>query len=175
VDLKADLQKLLHNKWALAGLGGAAALGLGVWYTKRGKGGSGSASGATDTSGTSGTTYTGTGTVDTSGSDIANWLGQQSGNFQTQFDAFSKQQTDFLTQLGTITGGSGSGTTGGTSGNGSKTKVYTISAADAKAGKDTFYTIAHRLGLSGDQLKAMQAPGYSWSTVKAGNHLNIPA
>lgn len=105
-----DLKALLNNKKVLAGgVGVAAAAGLGVWYYRKSHG---TASGS---SATSTTDATDAGAVpsgsaagqfpDTSGTDVANWLGSQEGAFQSEFSDFleqaQSQNEDFLAGLGT--------------------------------------------------------------------------
>lgn len=104
---------LLKNKWMLGGAAAAAAAGGFVLYKKRKSGGgSGSTTGTDQAAGASTVPY-GSGFMNTSGTDFANWVGQYSGSLQNQLDAFAKQQTDFLSKLpgtpASPTGGTGGG------------------------------------------------------------------
>lgn len=108
--MAADLKALLHNKKAMAGVGVAGAAGLGVWYYRKSHGGGGSST--TDTAATTdgGSTVPAGSAAgqfpDTSGTDVANWLGNQEGSFQDEFTQFltdsATQQQQFLSQFGTV-------------------------------------------------------------------------
>jgi len=84
-----DWQGLLHNKWALAGVGVAGAAGLFVFLRRRGAGGASStpATGAQASPGYSG----GVGQFDSTGTDVANWLGHYSESLDAQFKEFLAQ------------------------------------------------------------------------------------
>lgn len=88
-----DIKALLHNKPALIGIGVAGAAGLYVLARRKQTTGS-TASQPTGT-GAAGATV-GTGFPDTTGTDIASWLGNYSGNLQNQLDQFGKTLTDSL-------------------------------------------------------------------------------
>lgn len=113
-----DWQALLHNRWAVGGIVAAAGVGGYVLLTRKKGGSAGTSDTTTTTAGT-----TGTATLDTSGTDIANWLGQYSGSLQNQLDqglsAYQQGIQDIqttLTQLPTSTGStSTTSTTPGTS------------------------------------------------------------
>jgi hypothetical protein len=92
-----DIRELLHNKWALAGVGVAGAVGVFVWIRSR-KAGGGSTSGGVATA-SPGYTPGGVGSFDTTGTDVAGWLGDYSGNLQGQLDQYQQQLTDTLDQL----------------------------------------------------------------------------
>jgi hypothetical protein len=110
-----DWRQLLHNRWALAGLVGAAGVGGYVLWTRR-KSTAGTSDTTTTTAGASGTP-----TLDTSGTDIANWLGQYSGSLQNELDqglaAYQNSLSDIQTQLaGLPTAGGSTSTTSTTPG-----------------------------------------------------------
>lgn len=99
-----DLQGLLHNKPFLYGAAGVAAVGGYVLYQRSKTGATGSAGGSTAT-GVSGSVGSPAG-IDTTGTDVANWLGQYDQNVQQEF----QQLTDALTALQNApvdTGGTG--------------------------------------------------------------------
>jgi hypothetical protein len=108
-------QALLHNKWALAGLGVAGAAGVFVFLRRRAAGATSSApaTGAQTSPGYAG----GVGTFDSTGTDVANWLGHYSDNLDQQF-------RDFLAQAAR-SGGAASIPTG-TSGTGSPSPATTV-------------------------------------------------
>jgi len=95
-----DWRALLHNKWALGGLGAAAAVGGVVWWRRRSSGGGSSAGAGAQAS----PSYApgGVGVFDSTGTDVANWLGSQSGMLQTQLDQYHQQLTDALSGLSTV-------------------------------------------------------------------------
>lgn len=90
-----DLKALTKNKPAMIGLAGAAGLGLYVLYKRKQT--TGSTSSQPTTTATTGTGAVGT--FDSSGTDIATWLGNYSGNLQNQLDAYQQQLTDALSGL----------------------------------------------------------------------------
>lgn len=83
---------LLTNRWALAGVGVAAAAGLYVLYKRRGGGGSGGGM-AQEAPGYAGG---GVGSFDSTGTDVAAWLGQYSASLQAQLDEYKREVTDAL-------------------------------------------------------------------------------
>ena len=108
---KAALQKLLHNKLAVGGLVAAAAVGGFVLYKRKST--TGSSLSGSDTSGTSAGQVLGPGTVNTTGDDVAAWLGNYSGNLQNITSAWGAQLTDAISHLPTSNGGTGTGTAQG--------------------------------------------------------------
>lgn len=95
------LDQALRDKkfWVVGGLG--AALGLGVWYQRKKSGQS-----AQSTPNPSGTTPVGvgyTGGFDSTGTDVASWLGNFSGSLQNQLDQFNNQLTGALAGTAAIT------------------------------------------------------------------------
>lgn len=104
---------LFKNKWMLGGVAVAAGAGGFVLYKKKKAGNSSSSSTGTDQAAGATTVPYGSGFMNTSGTDFANWVGQYSGSLQNQLDAFAKQQTDFLSKLpgspASPTGGTASG------------------------------------------------------------------
>jgi LysM repeat protein len=89
-----DWQQLLHDKRFLYAGGVVAAVGAYALYQRKKTTGSSAAS----TPATTCTIYTGAG-LDTTGTDVASWLGSQSGQFQDILTQFQKQLTDTLTAL----------------------------------------------------------------------------
>jgi hypothetical protein len=94
-----DVKALLHNKPALIGVGVAGAAGLYVLLRRK----STTGTTASDASTTTGGATTGTGFPDTTGTDVAGWLGTQSGQL-------AAQQEQFLQQLQQLQQSSGGGT-----------------------------------------------------------------
>jgi LysM repeat protein len=90
-----DVKALLHDKRFLYAGGVVAAVGGYALYQRKKSTGSASTA-ATDA--TTGTVNTGAG-LDTTGTDVASWLGSQSGQFQDILTQFQKQLTDTLTAL----------------------------------------------------------------------------
>jgi hypothetical protein len=98
-----DLKTALKNKKLLYGVGLAAAAGGAVLWTKSKGGGSSSAGGGQAATQPA---YVGAGSVDTTGTDVASWLGNYSSSLQAQYDQqqqqwaeFGKNLTDSLTQM----------------------------------------------------------------------------
>lgn len=101
-----DFRALLHNKWALAGLGVAGAAGAYVLIRRQASGGGGSSSGSQASPAYSG----GVGSFDSTGTDVAGWLGNYSGNLQNQLDEYQRQLRDALGGLTNVPpGDSGTG------------------------------------------------------------------
>jgi hypothetical protein len=103
-----DWKSLLNNrKVQIGGVGVAAAAGGLVYYRRKKSGGSAGAATPADSAATGdgGTAYAPGQFPDTSGTDIAGWLGQYSQGLQAELDqglaAYTQQQTDFLAALGT--------------------------------------------------------------------------
>ena len=100
-----DLQGLLHNRWVWIGGAAAAGLGLALYVKARGRGAS-SAMGAQASPAYAG----GVGTFDSTGTDVAAWLGNYSGNLQNQLNAYQQQLTASLDALQNVpTGSTGTG------------------------------------------------------------------
>lgn len=89
---------MLHNKWLLGGLAVAAAAGGFVLY-RRSQAGGGASTAGSAASNTSPAYSGGVGAFDSTGTDVAGWLGSYSGNLQNQLDQFAQQQSDFLSAL----------------------------------------------------------------------------
>lgn len=105
-----DFQSLIKDRRFQLAAGATAAVGGYVWYQRRKAGGS-SSTAAGSSSTTAG--YPSSGGVDTTGTDVANWLGQYSGSLQNQLDAYAQSLNDAVTSLGQVPT-SGSTSTGGT-------------------------------------------------------------
>lgn len=102
-----DWRALLHNRWVLGGVGVAGAAGLYVLYRRRSGGG-----GSSSTGSQSSPAYSsgGVGTFDSTGTDVASWLGNYSGNLQNQLDEYKQSLVDALAALEHVpTGPSGTG------------------------------------------------------------------
>lgn len=105
-----DWRALLTNRWALGGVAVAAAAGGYVLYRKKQ---TGSGTGSSGTGAQASPTYSAGGAVgsfDSTGTDVANWLGQYSGNLDNQFKEFQKNVADQLAAIPTSTA-TGTGTT----------------------------------------------------------------
>lgn len=104
-----DWRALLHNRWVW--IGGAAAGGLGLAMYVKGRKGPGT--GASATVGAPATpAYAGgsVGGFDSTGTDVAAWLGNYSGNLQNQLDQYHQQLTDSLSALQNVPTSGGAST-----------------------------------------------------------------
>lgn len=96
-----DWRALWADKRLRLGLLAAAGVGAVVWLRRRGAGTeTGSTARPAGATGTSGGVAVG---PDTTGTDIAAWMGQYSASLQGQLNDFSRQLTDSLEQLGRTT------------------------------------------------------------------------
>lgn len=105
-----DVRGLLTNRWFLGAVGVAGAAGAYTLIKRRKSGAAGSTSqsggGQSNPAYASGSV----GSFDSTGTDVANWLGQYSGNLDNQFKEFQRSVAD---QLAAIPAGTtGTGTTG---------------------------------------------------------------
>lgn len=82
-----DWRELLRNRWTWAGVAGAAGLGAIVWWRRRGTAPAGGA-GAGAAAGTPAYASGAVGSFDSTGTDVAAWLGQYSGSLDNQFKEF---------------------------------------------------------------------------------------
>lgn len=82
-----DVRALLHNRWALGGVGVAAVAGLVVFLRRRKA--AGAAGGSTTVAQSPGYVSTGIGGFDSTGTDVAAWLGNQQGFLDNQFKEFT--------------------------------------------------------------------------------------
>jgi len=102
------LSEVLHDKkklaWAAVGTG--AVVGGFVWLRRRAAGG---ASGGGGSSSSSGGGIANPAYANTTGTDMANWVGGTLGGFSDQMAAYQKQLTDQLTQLQQVGGNNNSG------------------------------------------------------------------
>lgn len=106
-----DIRALLHNKWALAGVAAAAGLGLYVLIKHRNAGAGSAAGGSSTVAAAPGYTATGVGGFDSTGTDVAAYIGQEQGFLQNQFTEFNQNLQDQLAKIPTqgSTGSTGSG------------------------------------------------------------------
>jgi hypothetical protein len=95
-----SLQELLHNRPALLGLAGAGGLGVFVWYRHRKTGGNAGATAAAAGAGNISSGYSGGmgGTLDTSATDLASYLGDFSSGLNNQLADWLKQLQATQTQ-----------------------------------------------------------------------------
>jgi len=107
-----DLRGLLHNRWVWIGGAAAAGLGLAVYVRARGKAGAPAAATAGTTQGSPAYASGSVGGFDSTGTDVAAWLGNYSGNLQHQLDAYQQQLTDSITALHAVPTAAGTGTGG---------------------------------------------------------------
>jgi len=90
---------MLRNRWMLAGLGVAAAAGLFVLVRRQRAGGAAPATGSQASPAYSSGSI---GTFDSTGTDVASWLGSYSGNLQNQLDEYKATLTDTLAGAGAM-------------------------------------------------------------------------
>ena len=101
-------RELLHNRWVWLGGAGAAGLGAITWWRRRGTGGTGGALGAASGS----PAYTAAGAVggfDSTGTDVAHWLGDYSKNLDQQFNEFKGSVEEKLATIPAATAATGTG------------------------------------------------------------------
>lgn len=89
--------QLLRNPWVWGGAGVAGVAGLALYM--RGRKGSGSGPSDTPASDSPATTPGGIGVYDSTGVDVAHWLGAYSANLDSQFAEFKR---DLLEQVGQL-------------------------------------------------------------------------
>lgn len=106
-----DFGQLLHNRWVWAA-GGVGALAGTVVLIRRRSGGGGSAASSAGAPPTPGYSAGGVGGFNSTGTDVASWLGSQQGVLQTQLDQYAKQLTDTLAPYTPGATGTGTATTG---------------------------------------------------------------
>lgn len=149
---------LKDRKFQIGALVAAGAGGY-VLLKKRGAGGGGSSTAVSTPQSAPG----GAGTLDTSGTDIAGWLGSYSNNLQNQLIGFQNQQTSTLNAIATSAGVG-------------QPQVYTVTASDAALGSSSIWDIAHRFGLGGASVIGANPwyPQKAAGTLKAGQQLIIP-
>jgi LysM repeat protein len=162
-----NMQEILKDKrvWAVAGVGGIA--GLVILFKNKG-------AGTTDSTSAAGqgiqTGTTGTGTYDSTSSDVANQLGQYQTGLQTALGQYSADQTAALKAYQDQLTGSLSGMTSGTPTIKTVTSLVPVPVKTWKASsKYSADSVARRFGISIDQLQAAN-PGQN---VKAGILKNV--
>jgi hypothetical protein len=89
--IPGNLKELLHNKPALLGVGAAGAVGLVVFLKHRGSAGSSNTAAAAQTTGTG---AGGVATFDSTGTDIASFLGDYSSRLDDQLGGYIQQLKD---------------------------------------------------------------------------------
>lgn len=162
-----DWQGLLHNKWVWAGGAVAGGAGLIVLLRKRAQGGTGGTPSAAG-----GTQYTpayssgSVGGFDSTGTDVASWLGNYSAGLDNQLAAYSQQLTDALAGIGTIP----SGTTGTGAGPGATsasiaagTNEYDWADQNLKGYKTAGEALVALRNLNGGQAGLDSLLGTSWT------------
>lgn len=85
-----DWQELLRNKWMIGGVVVAAGAGLVVLIRKRGSGGGSVGSGAQESPAYSG----GVGGFDSSGTDVAHWVGSEMERYDARFAELVRTQEE---------------------------------------------------------------------------------
>jgi hypothetical protein len=108
-----DWQGLLHNRWVWIGGAGAAGLGALAYVRRKKAGGAGGGAAATVGAQATPAYAGGVGGFDSTGTDVAAWLGNYSGNLQHQLDAYQQQLTDTLAGMPTGATGTGAGPSAG--------------------------------------------------------------
>lgn len=84
--------ELLRNRWVWVGAAGAAGLGAITLLRRRSAGGGSAGAGASESPAYSG----GVGGFDSTGTDVAHWLGDYSANLDSQFNEFRTSVEDRL-------------------------------------------------------------------------------
>lgn len=170
----AELKKVFSNKYALAGVAVAAGVGGFVLYKrKQSTGSSLSATGTNSAAGGTPTAY-GTGFMNTTGSDTAQWLGTYSGNLQTQLDNYNKQLTDALAGLQSQNSGGTTGTTGVGAYPGTPKPTSTV-AYVTKAGQG-WSDVLNALGFAGSSdTLALEQWNRTHGATANGKHSNAAA
>jgi LysM repeat protein len=143
-----DVQGLLHNRWFLGAAGLSGVAGLYVLYKRKSAGGSTSQSGGGAGAQASPSYASGSvGSFDSTGTDVANWVGQYSGNLDNQFKEFQKNVADQLAAIPTGSTGTGTPTVANNPAPMAPAEeIYTFRSGDTLAG------VASRYGLSQQQL-----------------------
>lgn len=103
--IKFNLAELKKNKPLLYGMGAAGVLGLATLYRRKTSGGGGG--GGTSTTAVSPAGATGAARYDSTGNDVANYLGKQNEFMSNQFNEWNRQIGDALKGIG---GNGGEGT-----------------------------------------------------------------
>lgn len=91
-----DWKAMLHNKPLLAAAGVAGAAGVYVLIKRQ------QSTGSTSAPTAGGSTPSGIGFPDTTGTDLAQYLGQYGASIQNQLDAYQQQLNDTLTAAGLL-------------------------------------------------------------------------
>jgi len=168
-----DWQGLLHNRWVWIGGAAAGGVGLAVYLRrKNAAGGASSTAGAQASPAYSG----GVGGFDSTGTDVAAWLGNYSGNLQNQLNQYQQQLTDSLAALGTV-----APATTGTGGTATPTAVATPPAINPYTARfinadgtlsvganQPLPQVASSVGLTLDQLKALNPTIFRTNTQTVG-------
>lgn len=166
-----DWQGLLHNRWVW--IGGAAAGGVGLAVYLHGR--KGSPAGAS--AGAQATPAYASGSVggfDSTGTDVAAWLGNYSGNLQNQLDAYQQQLTDSLAALQNVpagTSGTGSPAPGSSSGpviSANASKFINANGTLSIGANQPLGAAAGSVGLTEAQLKALNPSIWASNTKTVG-------
>jgi hypothetical protein len=158
-DFKETVAKLSKNKYAVAGVIGAAGVGLYVFVKNRNKPTTADGTDATSATALPGIYSTGaggSGSLDTTGTDVASYLSNYSASLQNQLDAYQSQLTGALSGISSIP----------TAGAPATASVITrLGASDANAlaakytapGNKTWFSIAQQFfGSSATQKEAAE-------------------
>ncbi len=106
-----DWRSLLTNRWALGGVAVAAGAGGYVLYRKNKTGGSSQSGGGAGAQATPSYASGAVGSFDSTGTDVANWLGNYSQNLDNQFKEFQKNVAAQLATIPAAPTGTGGQTT----------------------------------------------------------------
>jgi LysM repeat protein len=90
------------NKYAVAAVGVGASVGAVVWWRRHQAGTTGGAAGGSSSS--SGGYIANPANADTTGTDVANWVGQALGQYSDSLAAYEKSLTDEVAQLKQLIG-----------------------------------------------------------------------
>lgn len=105
-----DVRALIHNRWFLGAAGVAGAAGIYTLYRRRSSSGGGSSGGGAGAQATPAYASGSVGGFDSTGTDVAAWLGNYSQNLDNQFKEFTKTVEDRLAAIPAGTNGTGTQT-----------------------------------------------------------------
>jgi len=170
-----DWQGLLHNRWVW--IGGAAAGGLGLAVYLRRKNAAGGASQGAGAQASPAYSAGSVGGFDSTGTDVAAWLGNYSGNLQTQLNQYQQQLTDSLAALQnapTTPAGTGTPTAGPSTGPApggitpNAARFINSNGTLSIGANQPLAAAAGSVGLTLDQLKALNPTIFRTNTQTVG-------